>query len=408
VDCVVLDADERHRRRAVLIGERGTKFLLDLPHARVLRDGDGLVLDDAGIVRVASRPELLAELRTTAASDLVKLAWHLGNRHVQVQIGENRLWVRRDHVLEDMARGLGATVAHMAAPFEPQRGAHSHSSATLWQEPRESPSEDASNNSPRTVITEQGARTADDAMARRARPGPTAEPAQALQALDCAGLYQLLTWLSPGFPVGAFSYSGGLEWAVAAGDVVDPATLERWLGVIVGHGSGFCDAVFFVHAHRAALAKDDAALRTVAELAAVFAASKERQLELALQGGAFLAATRAAWRCQALDRLTAVWSGPYAYCVAVAVVSAGHGIAVEPALVAYLHAMIANLVFAGIRLIPLGQTAGQRVVAALQGVIAASAERALGTRLEEVGSAAFRVDLSSQQHETQHTRLFRS
>jgi urease accessory protein len=130
IDCVLLDADERHRRRAVLTGERGTRFLLDLPHACVLRDGDGLVLDDDTIVRVASRSEPLAELRTLAALDLLKLAWHLGNRHAKVQILEQRLWIRRDHVLEDLARELGATVTHMVAPFEPERGAHRHVSQT--------------------------------------------------------------------------------------------------------------------------------------------------------------------------------------------------------------------------------------------------------------------------------------
>jgi urease accessory protein len=230
----------------------------------------------------------------------------------------------------------------------------------------------------------------------------------ALHAIGSAGLYKLMTWLSPAYPVGAFSYSSGLEWAVEAGDVLDAAGLEAWLTVIIGTGSGWCDAVFFAHTHRATKERDDPALVAVAQLAAVFASSKERHLELTLQGAAFLAATRAAWPCEALDRFAHLWTGPNAYCVAVAVTTAGHGIAVEPALVGYLQAMAANLVSAGIRLIPLGQTAGQRVLAALEGVIAATVARALRTPLEEVGSAAFRVDLSSQRHETQHTRLFRS
>ncbi len=96
---------------------------------------------------------------------------------------------------------------------------------------------------------------------------------------DPAALYRLMAWLSPAYPVGAFSYSSGIEWAVEAGDVTDAVSLERWLAVMIGEGGGFCDAVFLVHAHRAIAAGDDAALRAVAELAAAFAPSKERHLE---------------------------------------------------------------------------------------------------------------------------------
>ena len=153
---------------------------------------------------------------------------------------------------------------------------------------------------------------------------------------------------------------------------------------------------------------DSQALRGVAELAAAFAASKERHLETTAQGMAFLTATRAAWPCPTLDRLLASWEGPYAYPVSVAVAAAGHRIPVEPALLAYLQAMASNLISAGIRLIPLGQTQGLRVLAMLEPAIAGTVARALLTPLEEVGSAAFRADIASQRHEAQYTRLFRS
>src|SRR5438132_1374507 len=126
-------------------------------------------------------------------------------------------------------------------------------------------------------------------MARRRDPDATS--AKVLPST----LYRLMAWLSPSYPVGAFSYSGGLEWAVEAGDVRDAETLQRWLAVVIGEGGGFCDAVFLVHAHRAVAAGDDAASRAVAELAAAFAPSKERHLESTAQGRAFLDATRAAW-----------------------------------------------------------------------------------------------------------------
>jgi urease accessory protein len=241
----------------------------------------------------------------------------------------------------------------------------------------------------------------------RAEDGVLAVGKPARKGLSSA-LYRLMAWLSPAYPVGAFSYSSGLEWAVEAGDVKNADALAAWLAVIIGEGSGFCDAVLFAHAHRAVTARDDNALRWVAELAAALAPSKERQLETVAQGGAFLEVTRAAWPCAALDRLVQAWPGPYAYPVAVATAAAGHGIAIEPALGAYLHAVAASLVSAGVRLIPLGQTDGQRAIASLEALIAATVDRALTTALDEMGAAAFRADLASQHHETQYTRLFRS
>jgi len=221
-------------------------------------------------------------------------------------------------------------------------------------------------------------------------------------------LYRLMAWLSPAFPVGAFSYSSGIEWAVEAGDIKDACTLQDWLAVMLAEGGGFCDAVLFAHAARAAANIDGESLRDVAELAAAFAPSKERHLETTAQGNAFVEAVRAAWPCSAIDRLGKVWTGPVAYPVAVAVAAAGHGIAVEPALAAYLQAVAANWVSAGVRLIPLGQTDGQRVLAALEAVVGAAARRALAASLDDLGSSAFRADLAGARHETQYTRLFRS
>ena len=227
-------------------------------------------------------------------------------------------------------------------------------------------------------------------------------------AIDSAALYRLMAWLSPAYPIGAFSYSGGIEWAVEAGDVRDAETLREWLAVMLAEGGGFCDGVFFVHAHRATKAADGAALHAAAELAAALAPSKERFLETTAQGRAFLEATRAAWPCAALDRFAAIWTGPVALPVAVGVACAGHGIACVLALPAFLHALVANWISAGVRLIPLGQTDGQRVLAALEDIVSATATRALATALDEIGSAAFRADLATMRHETQYTRLFRS
>jgi urease accessory protein len=126
VDRVVLAADDRHRRRLVMTGEAGTRFLLDLPQAAMLRDGDGLVLDDGSIVRVVGKPEPLVEIAAASEVDRLRIAWHLGNRHVEVQVAGDRLRIRRDHVLEAMLRGLGAQLTAIEAPFDPEQGAYAH------------------------------------------------------------------------------------------------------------------------------------------------------------------------------------------------------------------------------------------------------------------------------------------
>ncbi len=124
IDHVVLDADDRHRRRIVLTGEAGTTFLLDLPQAVALRHGDGLVLEDGAIVRVEGRPEVLIEVAAESPSALARLAWHLGNRHTDVQVVGERLRIRHDHVLENMLGRLGARLTKIEAPFEPESGAY--------------------------------------------------------------------------------------------------------------------------------------------------------------------------------------------------------------------------------------------------------------------------------------------
>jgi urease accessory protein len=126
VDRVVLDADERRRRRMVIAGEGGMKFLLDLAEVTGLRDGDGLVLDDGTIVAVIAKPEPLVEITAADAAGLARLAWHLGNRHAELQVAGDRLRMRRDHVLEDMLAALGAHLVTIEAPFEPERGAYEH------------------------------------------------------------------------------------------------------------------------------------------------------------------------------------------------------------------------------------------------------------------------------------------
>ena len=241
----------------------------------------------------------------------------------------------------------------------------------------------------------------------------TNEPAPAdarseMTADEGAALYRLMTWLSPAFPVGAFSYSSGIEWAVEAGDIVDAASLRDWLAAMLADGSGFCDGVFMAQTHRAASSNDEPALRAIAELAAAFVPSRERQLETSTQGRAFIDIVRAAWACDGLDESIAACGGPLVYPVAVGIVSAAHKIPLAPAMHAFLHALVSNWISAGARLVPLGQTDSQRILAALEPVVVATAARALHATLDDLGSATFRADLASLRHETQYTRLFRS
>ncbi|HEV2630873.1 MAG TPA: urease accessory protein UreE [Pseudolabrys sp.] len=125
-DTIVLDAQDRHRRRVVFVGAEGATYLLDLPRPAQLRDGDALVIEDGAVVRVTGKPEPLVEISATNAQELARLAWHIGNRHIEVQIAGDALRIRRDHVLEEMLRGLGATLSYIDAVFDPEHGAYAH------------------------------------------------------------------------------------------------------------------------------------------------------------------------------------------------------------------------------------------------------------------------------------------
>ncbi|WP_315838650.1 urease accessory protein UreF [Bradyrhizobium prioriisuperbiae] len=217
-----------------------------------------------------------------------------------------------------------------------------------------------------------------------------------------------MTWLSPSFPVGAFAYSSGLEWAVEAGDITDSTSLREWLGSMLIDGAGFNDAVFLAHTHRALTAGDAAALADVAALAAAMVPSRERQLETATQGRAFMDIARAAWSCAALEQAIAGLKQAPVYPVAVGLVSAAHGIALALTLHAFLHALTANWISAAARLVPLGQTDSQRTLASLEEIVGATGRRAFEATLDDLGSTTFRADLASMRHEAQYTRLFRS
>jgi urease accessory protein len=235
---------------------------------------------------------------------------------------------------------------------------------------------------------------------------PSPEPS-ALSPQSSAEL-PLLLWLSPAFPVGSFAYSHGLEWAVEAGDIVDAANLRAWLGDLIEFGAPRSDAVLFACAFRAVRVSDWAALTAIGELAVALAGSAERRLETTAQGAAFVAAMRAAWSCPALDHLPASGGDLTAYPVAVGAAVAGHGLDLLASLEAFALSLLANFVSAAVRLGAIGQTDGQKIMAALLPDIRRVALEASQAGLDDLGGCAFRSDIAAIRHETQYSRLFRS
>jgi urease accessory protein len=252
-------------------------------------------------------------------------------------------------------------------------------------------------------------------------------------------LLRLLAWLSPAFPTGGFAYSHGIEWAVEAGDITDETSLRDWLADVLAHGAGRSDAILLHHAHRAA--HDADALADIVELAEAAAPCRERRKETLDQGNAFMLAV-AAWEHplsapgggegrvrwgepQApaepalaptspqpspppAGRRGSVTAASIAYPVAVGALAGQHGIDAHAAACAYLQAFTANLISAAVRLVPLGQSAGLRVLAALESTLLATATEAAHATLDDLGGCAFRSDIAAMRHETQYTRLFRS
>jgi urease accessory protein len=216
--------------------------------------------------------------------------------------------------------------------------------------------------------------------------------------LSASALLRLMAFLSPAFPTGAFAYSHGLEWAVESHDVSNETNLASWLTDIITHGTGRSDTILLRHAHRAAA--EPLALKEIADLACATASSRERQSESLDQGRAFMLAAVAWGIPDAPERIP--------YPVAVGAVAGLHRIPENAVAAAFLQAFTSNLISAAVRLVPLGQTAGLRVLAALEPAIWHTVEVTKSATLDDLGGCTFRSDLAAMLHETQYTRLFRS
>jgi urease accessory protein len=224
-------------------------------------------------------------------------------------------------------------------------------------------------------------------------------------------LMRLQSWLSPAFPIGSYCYSHGLEAAVEAGDIRDRRSLVDWLDADLRYGAGRNEAIFFREASRCTMLDDRATLLDLAELGAAFRGTAEFALESSQQAAACLATLGRVWPDRVLDWLAAELSERRirpVLSIILGIRSAREGLPATVALPAFLLSYVGNLVTAGIRLIPLGQTDGQVAIAELEGTVVAAGAEAENSTMDDLGSASFMVDLASTAHETQYTRLFRS
>ncbi len=228
-------------------------------------------------------------------------------------------------------------------------------------------------------------------------------------------LYRLLAFLSPTFPVGAFTYSHGLEQVIETGGVSSAAELSDWLEDVLRHGAGRGDAILFKESYLAAARGDGASLQQLRELALALQPSKERHLETSAQGTAFVRTIAKSWppeggspAGEVFARMAEGDDDPWPYPVAQGFVCAAHDIPLQAGLTSTLHAFAANIVSAAVRAVPLGQTDGQKVLAGLEPVIFDVAAAAEISGLDDLGTSTFLADIASMAHETQYSRLFRS
>lgn len=214
-------------------------------------------------------------------------------------------------------------------------------------------------------------------------------------------LQKLLTWLSPAFPVGAFAWSAGLEAAIVARTVHDRATTQQWVEGNLTHGSMRTDAILLSHAHRAAT--DPVQLQDLADLCLALTPARERHDETTITGAAFATAAKA-WPTPVLANLPQ----PCPYPIAVGAIASGHGIALEATLLGYLTATVHSQVSVAVRLIPIGQSDGLAIMAALEPAIASMATLCQHAALDDIGAVAYAADIAQMTHETLTTRIFRS
>jgi urease accessory protein len=246
-------------------------------------------------------------------------------------------------------------------------------------------------------------------------PTVTGQGTPMTDGLSLPALYRLQAFLSPAFPIGAFTYSHGLEQVIEQGAVTNAVELTSWLEDILRFGAGRGDAILLKESFRAAEKGDRATICDLRALGLALQPSKERHLESSALGTAFQKAVENSWLPEAetpaaglFRSMAAADAEPWPYPVALGLVAAAHGLPEAAALTAFLHAFAANLISVAVRVVPLGQSDGQKVLAGLEPVIFEVAEDAAASSLDDLGTSTFLADIASMAHETQYSRLFRS
>lgn len=220
--------------------------------------------------------------------------------------------------------------------------------------------------------------------------------------------YKLQTWFSPSYPVGAYTYSHGLENAFEIEAIKTVADAINWISEIITNGNGLADAVFLAEAYQAAVDANDAKLINITEYATAFCATAELRLESESQGAAFLEIIKNVEPNPALHKILTLCPPPYPYAVVVGAAAGAQAIPLTSLITAFLHGFVSNMSSALVRIVPFGQTDGQRIIAALAPTVAQTSKKALTTNYQNLTTATMMVDLTSMQHESQYTRLFRS
>ena len=338
---VILDYHARFLRRKVLETKRGLKFLVDLPKTRSISKNEAFLLEDGRLVGVVFADEELLQIK----GDLLRFAWHIGNRHVPCQIEGARLLIQKDHVIKEMLIKLGAEVETVKEPFNPEV----------------------------PMVTD----------------GRTAMPTE-------QSILTLSQWISPSYPVGSFTYSHGLEALVNLQWLGNADSLSEWLFNILQHGAARTDALFLAAAYKC---NSDEALIEINRKARALASSQERLLEMDELGKAFKSVTEAVWPIE-IDELV--------YPIAIGFCANVEGIELNLTTSLYLQAYVSNLVSAAQRLMPLGQTEAQKIIKTLSPICLQVADETRDGNLDNIYSSVFISDIAAMKHETQVSRIFKT
>jgi urease accessory protein len=406
---VELDWDVRQKSRFAATDSTGRELGIFLPRGTVVRGGDVLVAEDGSLVRVLAAPQpvlvITACTEHGTAFDLTRAAYHLGNRHVPIELQPDHLKIEPDHVLADMLRAMHLTVTEARDAFEPEGGAYAAGGARSWPQPRSRPRTDGAGG----ARGDPGRRRCPAPCARPGlRPPPRMNPGAS--PLAAASLLQLIWLASPALPIGGFSYSEGLEASVDRSFVATESEASDWLADQLHLTLARADLPVLAQAVDAWKAGDLARVRTLNEWVLHTRESSELRLQAEQMGRSLLEWLRNqdAGDAPRLAAIEALAGFDPTYPVAFALAASRTGAPVRDIALAYAFGWAENMVQAALKAVPLGQNAGQRILARLTREIPEAVEAALARPAGTQQAFAPMLAILSARHETQYSRLFRS